>query len=56
MICKNKECRFYKTQQQQDEQQKKCFERIRNLPEAQQEKIADTYYNGRTVWNDNTRS
>lgn len=48
--CEGKSCGFYKTREEQAHSLEKANERLRSLPEYQQEMIADKYYGGVKKW------
>jgi len=48
--CQRKPCSFHKTKEEQERSLEKARERIRSLPEHQQDAIADKYYGGVRRW------
>ena len=48
--CRGENCRFHKTHEEQAQSLEKVRERLRSLPEYQQEAIADKYYGGVRKW------
>lgn len=48
--CGGGTCRFHKTHGEQEQSLEKVRERLRSLPEYQQEAIADKYYGGVKKW------
>ena len=48
--CFGTTCAFYRTQEDKKESLQKAYERLRSLPEEEQRRISDTYYNGRQPW------
>lgn len=48
--CHGESCGFHKTKKEQEESLEKAKERLRNLPEYQQEAIAEKYYGGVRKW------
>ena len=48
--CQGISCGFYKTREEQARSLEKANERLRSLPEYQQEAIADKYYGGVRKW------
>lgn len=49
-ICEGTACGFHKTKKEQEKSLEKADVRLRNLPECQQEEIADRYYGGKREW------
>ena len=45
-----KTCHFHKTREEQAQSLEKVRDRLRSLPEYQQEAIADKYYGGVRKW------
>jgi hypothetical protein len=48
--CEGETCHFHKTHEEQAQSLEKVNERLRSLPEYQQEAIADKYYGGVKKW------
>ena len=48
--CGGGTCHFHKTREEQAQSLEKVSERLRSLPEYQQEAIADKYYGGVRKW------
>ena len=48
--CQGGTCHFHKTREEQAQSREKVSERLRSLPEYQQEAIADKYYGGVRKW------
>lgn len=48
--CQGETCHFHKTEEEQAQSLEKVSERLRSLPEYQQEAIADKYYGGVKKW------
>lgn len=48
--CQGETCHFCKTEEEQARSLEKVSERLRSLPEYQQEAIADKYYGGVKKW------
>lgn len=48
--CQGESCSFYKTREEQARSLEKANERLRSLPEYQQQAIADKYYDGARKW------
>ena len=48
--CRGENCGFHKTHEEQAQSLEKVSERLRSLPEYQQEAIADKYYGGVKKW------
>ena len=48
--CGGETCHFHKTREEQAQSLEKVSERLRSLPEYQQEAIADKYYGGVKKW------
>lgn len=48
--CQDETCHFRKTEEEQARSLEKVSERLRSLPEYQQEAIADKYYGGVRKW------
>jgi len=48
--CQGKPCGFHKTKEEQERSLEKARERLRSLPEHQQDAIADKYYGGVRRW------
>ena len=48
--CQGETCHFHKTEEEQAQSLEKVSERLRSLPEYQQEAIADKYYGGVRKW------
>ncbi|MDE6320374.1 MAG: hypothetical protein K2M22_11865 [Lachnospiraceae bacterium] len=48
--CRGENCGFHKTHEEQEQSLEKVRERLRSLPEYQQEAIADKYYGGVRKW------
>ena len=48
--CRGENCGFHKTREEQAQSLEKVRERLRSLPEYQQEAIADKYYGGVKKW------
>ena len=48
--CGGGTCHFHKTREEQAQSLEKVSERLRSLPEYQQEAIADKYYGGVKKW------
>ncbi len=48
--CRGENCHFHKTHEEQAQSLEKVNERLRSLPEYQQEAIADKYYGGVRKW------
>ena len=48
--CHGESCGFHKTKKEQEESLEKAKARLRNLPEYQQEAVADKYYGGMRKW------
>ena len=48
--CEGESCHFHKTHEEQEQSLEKVRERLRSLPEYQQEAIADKYYGGVKKW------
>lgn len=48
--CCGKSCGFHKTKEEQAQSLEKAKERLRSLPEYQQDAIADRYYGGVRKW------
>ena len=48
--CQGETCHFHKTREEQAQSLEKVSERLRSLPEYQQEAIADKYYGGVKKW------
>ena len=48
--CRGENCGFHKTHEEQAQSLEKVNERLRSLPEYQQEAIADKYYGGVRKW------
>ncbi len=48
--CRGKNCGFHKTHEEQQKSLEKVRDRLRSLPEYQQEAIADKYYGGVRKW------
>ncbi len=48
--CEGGTCHFHKTHEEQVQSLEKVNERLRSLPEYQQEAIADKYYGGVRKW------
>ena len=48
--CQGGTCHFHKTREEQAQSLEKVSERLRSLPEYQQEAIADKYYGGVKKW------
>ncbi len=48
--CQGETCHFHKTHEEQAQSLEKVNERLRSLPEYQQEAIADKYYGGVKKW------
>ena len=48
--CQGKSCGFHKTKEEQERSLEKARERLRSLPEHQQDAIADKYYGGVRRW------
>ena len=48
--CRGGTCHFHKTREEQAHSLEKVSERLRSLPEYQQEAIADKYYGGVRKW------
>ena len=48
--CRGKNCGFHKTHEEQQKSLEKVRDRLRSLPEYQQEAIADKYYGGARKW------
>ena len=48
--CQGGTCHFHKTREEQAQSLEKVSERLRSLPEYQQEAIADKYYGGVRKW------
>lgn len=48
--CQGESCGFYKTKEQQAQSLEKSKNRLRSLPEYQQQAIADKYYGGVRKW------
>lgn len=48
--CRGENCGFHKTHEEQTQSLEKVSERLRSLPEYQQEAIADKYYGGVKKW------
>ena len=48
--CEGETCHFHKTHEEQAQSLEKVNERLRSLPEYQQEAIADKYYGGVRKW------
>lgn len=48
--CRGENCGFHKTHEEQAQSLEKVKERLRSLPEYQQEAIADKYYGGVKKW------
>ena len=48
--CEGTSCRFHKTVEEYQESLKKAQERLRGLPEYQQDDIAERYYGGVRKW------
>ena len=48
--CGGETCHFHKTREEQAQSLEKVSERLRSLPECQQEAIADKYYGGMKKW------
>lgn len=49
-MCQGKSCGFHKTEEEQERSLEKARERLRSLPEHQQDAIADKYYGGVRRW------
>ena len=49
-MCQGKSCGFHKTKAEQERSLEKARERLRSLPEHQQDAIADKYYGGVRRW------
>lgn len=48
--CQGESCGFHKTREGQTRSLEKANERLRSLPEYQQEAVADKYYGGVKAW------
>ena len=48
--CQGRSCGFHKTKEEQERSLEKARERLRSLPEHQQDAIADKYYGGVRRW------
>ena len=48
--CQGESCGFHKSREEHAQSLKKAKERIRSLPEYQQEAVADKYYGGVRKW------
>jgi len=48
--CEGISCGFHKTKEEHQESMQKANERLRSLPQYQQEEIADKYYGGVRKW------
>lgn len=48
--CEGENCHFHKNHEEQAQSLEKVNERLRSLPEYQQEAIADKYYGGVKKW------
>lgn len=48
--CEGRSCSFHKTKEEYQESVRKANERLRSLPEYQQEAVADKYYGGVKAW------
>ena len=51
-VCEGEQCKFYKTQARQREQNEQVRAHLRSLPEDKQREISEKYYDGRTPWKD----
>ena len=49
-MCQGSSCGFHKTKEEQEQSLEKARERLRSLPEHQQDAIADKYYGGVRRW------
>lgn len=49
-MCQGKSCGFHKTKEEYGKSLEKAKERLRSLPEYQQDAIADKYYGGVRRW------
>ncbi len=49
-VCQRKSCGFHKSKEEQERSLEKAKERLRSLPEHQQDAIADKYYGGVRRW------
>lgn len=52
---KNKDCPFYKTNEQHQEEVRNAYTRIATLPEWQQKSISDNCYGGDMPWREYTQ-
>ena len=52
VVCSDcRKCKFHKSPKDFFDGRFKAYERIATLPKLKQQQIADKYYNGRMVWN-----
>ncbi|MCM1222082.1 MAG: hypothetical protein NC548_47195 [Lachnospiraceae bacterium] len=49
-VCQGSGCGFHKTKEEQEQSLERARERLRSLPEHQQDAIADKYYGGVRRW------
>jgi len=50
MVCRRKNCSFFKTKYQAFVDEQKAIERLSQMPEKKQIMIANKYYNGKIGW------